>query len=224
MSLLIVDSGRRSSHEQMQIDQAYLLGVDQPILRFYDWKGFAVTFGYFIDPAVWIDTQNLDYARRPSGGGLIFHEHDLSFTVALPVEHPFCALPSLERYQKINSAVLQTCGKLLPGIACLLQNEEVAPHPHLELCMAHPTKYDLLLGGKKVGGASQRKNKKAFIHQCSLFLVPPDWQRIEKHLLDRSILSVLQSVSGSLFSSVKESLEFRAEVKNILPECIHSIL
>lgn len=224
MSLRVVESGRRSSVEQMQLDEACLLGVDQPFLRFYGWKDFAVTFGYFIDPAEWIDTHNLDHARRPTGGGLIFHEHDLSFTLALPVEHPFCLLPSLERYQKINEAVLQACGRLIPAMACLLQQDDVASHPHLELCMAHPTKYDLLLGGKKVGGASQRKNKKAFIHQCSLFLAPPDWKRIEKHLLDRSILSVLQSVSGSLFSSVEESLEFRSEIKNHLPDLIHSIL
>ena len=224
MNLTIIDSGKRSAKEQMQIDEAYLLGVDTPMLRFYDWNGFSITYGYFIDPAQWLDVEALDHARRPTGGGLLFHEHDLSFTLMLPHVHPFCELPVLQRYQTINASVGDAIQQLLPEVVCSLQTEEVEKEPFGELCMAHPTKYDLLQGKKKIGGASQRKNRRAFIHQCSLFLVTPDWDKIAKRLKCRETFEKLQSTSCALFSTPQESDDFRSELKNLFPKVISLIL
>ncbi len=42
--------------------------------------------------------------------------------------------------------------------------------------MAHPTKFDIMLDGRKVGGAAQRRTKHGLLHQGSICLtnVPED--------------------------------------------------
>lgn len=218
MKLLVIDSGKKSSREQMQLDEELLCGIEAPVLRFYAWLEPCVTYGYFINPDDWLYTQGLDLARRPTGGGLIFHEHDFSFTLALPVDHPFCTLATLERYQAINNKVIQALSQLVGPAAFALQSEEPLTCDLTQLCMAHPTKYDLLLSGKKVGGSSQRKNKLAFIHQSSLFLEPIDWPSIKKWLKDpENVLPVLQNTSASVFSSQRKNREsFRQALKAVL--------
>ena len=225
----VVDSGSKSALEQMQIDEALLLdGVQHPLLRFYDWSSNAVTYGYFINPSDWLKIVPENCARRPTGGGLIFHEGDFSFTLALPPEHALAQKPVLERYQIINSAVLQVISSLVPDcepgceMTLQLQKQEGVLD---QLCMANPTQYDLLLGAKKIGGAAQRKNKRAFIHQCSLILTLPDWQRIARELVDpEHVLPKLQAFTGSLFpDKAAINANFRDMLKAALQQYIKKI-
>ena len=37
-------------------------------------------------------------------------------------------------------------------------------------CMAKPTKYDVIIDGRKVGGAAQRRTKEGFLHQGTIAL------------------------------------------------------
>lgn len=218
----VIDSGVQSAASHMQIDDELLRGgVDHPILRFYDWLDYAVTYGYFINPADWLKVVPDCAARRPTGGGLIFHEGDFSFTLALPLSHPLTQKPVLERYQIINSQVLGAMRLLVPScdVSLQMQTQEDGIS---QLCMANPTVYDLLLGGKKVGGAAQRKNKRAFIHQCSLFLAEPNWERISHELVDpKHVLPKLKACTGSFFTDKKSiPLNFRTELKHALQEAL----
>ncbi len=218
----VVDSGRKSALEHMQIDTELLLGVDSPLLRFYDWSQESITYGYFIDPANWLHEAVINRARRPTGGGLIFHEGDFSFTLALPLSCELTQKPVIERYKIINSHVLKAVYSLLPERTFVL--EQACNHEGSidQLCMANPTAYDLLLAGKKVGGSAQRKNKQAFIHQCSLFLLPPSWERIGKQLLDpQYVLPKLQAFTGSIFSAKEQMLpNFRTSLMVALEQSL----
>lgn len=220
----VVDSGVQSASVHMHIDDVLLSeGVTHPILRFYDWLGDVVTYGYFINPADWLKSVPENSGRRPTGGGLIFHEGDFSFTLALPVSHPLTQKPVLERYQIINSQVLAAVQKCIPGCDICLQiakHEEIQEGIIDQLCMANPTVYDLLLAGKKVGGSAQRKNKRAFIHQCSLFLATPNWDRIAHELVDpEHVLPKLKAFTGSFFTDKKHiPLNFRAHLRAALQD------
>lgn len=222
----IIDSGVQSASAQMHIDEVLLSeGVTHPLLRFYDWQGDAVTYGYFINPADWLKKVPQNAGRRPTGGGLIFHEGDFSFTLALPLSHPLTQKPVLERYEIINNQVLAAIQKLIPGCDIRLQSaklDETHQATIDQLCMANPTVYDLLLDGKKVGGSAQRKNKRAFIHQCSLFLATPNWDRISHELVDpQHVLPKLKAFTGSFFTDKKNiPSEFRTHLKRALQEAL----
>lgn len=209
----VIDTGIKTAIEQMQQDEELLKGVDVPTVRFYQFFPRAVTYGYFIKPDLWLKTDSGDVARRPTGGGLIFHEEDFSFTVALPLDHPITKLPTLQRYQLINNQLLRVLN--FSSISMLKHRIEDGID---QLCMANPTEYDLMYKQKKIAGAAQRKNRQGFIHQCSLFLLEPTWERIASDLIDpEHVMPKLQACTGGLFQTQVPE-EFRQKLKNALVE------
>ncbi len=192
-------------------------GVDVASLRVYQFVPGSVTYGHFIDPKKWLTSQE-KAKKRPTGGGLIFHEGDFSFTLALPVEHPLVQKASLERYCLINNALLRAIDKLLTQGLCQLQSS-MSPEGIIdELCMANPTQYDILFNQKKVGGSAQRKSKRGFIHQCSVFVRPLNWDEIKTKLVSPdTTIPKLSAFTGSLFSEETDASEqFVSSLKEVL--------
>ena len=182
MTIELLTSGALSAKMQMQIDQELLDTLSSrtlPLLRTYSWQRKSITYGYFIDIDAYIDVEKAeqlgyDIARRPTGGGLLFHGADFSFTLALAASHPKFVCDIVKSYQVINQALLRALQ--LPD--AILHESEEKTYRHL--CMATPTRYDLIWQKRKIGGSAQRRTKQGLIHQSSLFLQPPDWQEVGK--------------------------------------------
>ncbi|MFS8563928.1 MAG: hypothetical protein LVR00_06280 [Rhabdochlamydiaceae bacterium] len=100
MAWEILDTGKRSAKENMEID-AYLLDTlgdkRDPILHFYEWAGDCATYGYLTNPKDYLDEEGvaargLSLAKRSTGGGIVFHSWDFAFSVLVPAESPFFLL------------------------------------------------------------------------------------------------------------------------------------
>lgn len=176
----IVNSGVGTALFQMQTDSeliAQLSSLKEPVLRLWKWQKKTISYGYFIDPTRFIDCDKAiglgyEIVRRPTGGGLLFHINDFAFSVAVPFHHPHCSLVVLENYHLINQALIAALTN------CSLSTEVARDLPYRDLCMATPTKYDLVYNGKKIGGAAERKTAGGFLHQGSLFLQMPCWEEV----------------------------------------------
>lgn len=179
--LKIFDTGKNSVEKNMLLDAELLKNLgDTPILHFYDWEGDSLTYGYFLKPENFLDLeelkrQNISFARRPTGGGIVFHIWDLAFSYLMPAAHPSFSLNPLDNYRFVNQIVLhamEDCfgSKLtltpehFPNIAATSEN----------FCMARPTKYDVIKNGIKIAGAAQRLTKAGYLHQGTISLVKPD--------------------------------------------------
>lgn len=192
MKYKMIDTGVASAQANMDIDRGLLNDLQpdsEPIIHFYDWSGPAATCGHFIQPEKYLSMDavalnSLDLGKRPTGGGLIFHLSDLAFSVLIPSSHGLYSLNTLENYSCINKIVIQAIceflGKSL-NIA-LLQSSSEKGYP--KFCMAQPTIYDVMIEGKKVGGAAQRRTKSGFLHQGSISLGVPAYEWIEKIVLN----------------------------------------
>lgn len=204
----IEESGPKSPSWNMEADIQCLETIEIPTLRFYEWNCPSVTYGYFLNPSDYFKPNSqLNFARRPTGGGVIFHLDDLAFSVIVPASHPFYSLNSLHSYQMINSLVLEAIQKVVPLKGLILQ-QDLPEAPRGGFCMAKPTKYDLLHEGKKVGGAAQRKTKKGLLHQSSLCLKMPSLPFLEEVLKPgTSIPSDILESSASLGVHLKEQLK-----------------
>src|SRR5271170_516877 len=96
MEWTVLRSPPMSSWANMERDKELLEGLSQeqkPILHFYEWEGDCATYGHFIRPQQWIDLDaaqrlKLNLAKRPTGGGIVFHLSDLAFSLLLPASHP----------------------------------------------------------------------------------------------------------------------------------------
>lgn len=179
-----------SSAEAIMSKDAFLLDrlktEERPILHLYEWQGDSATFGYFTDPAKFLKLdratkRGLDLARRPTGGGIVFHIWDLAFSVLVPANCPFFSMNTLENYAFVNRAVLNAVGEFLNiEFKNLSLTPDDAPEMDVscrKFCMAKPTKYDLMLEGRKIAGAAQRKQRFGYLHQGTIALTmpPPDY-------------------------------------------------
>jgi lipoate---protein ligase len=172
-----LDTGKRSAAVNMELDAALLLDLKderEAVLHLYDWEVESATYGHFIDPVNYLNLEGikrhkLDLAKRPTGGGIVFHNCDLAFSVLVPATSSWFSTNPLDNYEFVNSRVIWAIGQMLGTSAALLA-EEVDPLDECcrNFCMAKPTKYDVMIGGKKVGGAAQRKTRYGFLHQGSI--------------------------------------------------------
>lgn len=190
----IFDSGKRSAQENMQIDAELLARLDQyqrPILHFYEWETASATYGYFTDPARFLDLKaaadlGLALAKRSTGGGIIFHLWDMAFSVLVPAHCPEFSANTLENYALINQAVLAAVEAFLAdrGGSSLIVDDFQSEDVHCNhFCMAKPTKYDVIRNGRKMVGAAQRKTKLGFLHQGTISLVMPSEEYLRSILL-----------------------------------------
>lgn len=181
----IIDSGTSSAPLHMARDAFFLKELaDQPegVLHFYEWEKPSATYGYFVDPYQYLKAEiPLTLARRPTGGGVIFHLTDLAFSVLIPASHPRFSLNTLDNYRFINSLVVHALQLFQSGIdaSLLAQEPELQSQACGGFCMAKPTQYDVMIKGKKVAGGAQRRTRHGFLHQGSICLALPRKEEIE---------------------------------------------
>jgi lipoate-protein ligase A len=211
-----------NAQEVMDQDHHFLENLSNPILHLYEWKSPSATYGYFIRPELFfkldiVNREGLDIARRPTGGGILFHLWDFAFSLLIPATHPHFSLNTLQNYLWVNRKVSAAAEGLGVASFHLLNHKTQDSHTQSDrFCFAHPTQYDIIRDGKKIGGAAQRRTKKGLLHQGSLSLVPPD----EEYLLNvlqegKSIVAAMRA--NSAFLTTKENLpEFRKELRESL--------
>ncbi len=181
-SMKIMHTGKRGAEENMRMDSALLASLqDEPILRFYDWVAPSITYGYFLDPALIFKKNSLDLARRPTGGGVLFHMWDLVFSLLIPSSHPLYTLDTVANYKAVHELIGEALKSALGKEVILFQKGEEGPP---NFCFATPSQYDLMVEGKKIVGGAQRRRRNGFLHQGSVHLMRPDWQLVDDLLLE----------------------------------------
>jgi lipoate-protein ligase A len=176
---LILNSGACAPAENMALDEVLLelvAEVKRPILRFYGWTEPAATFGYFQKYAdVELMTGLRPLLRRPTGGGLVPHKNDWTYSVAFPPGHEWYQLKAEESYQRVHEWIRDAFKRL--GL-----DTELSPCCQKDMpgqCFIGAEKYDLLCGGKKIAGAAQRRNKHGLLIQGSVQPPPLKVTRVE---------------------------------------------
>jgi lipoate-protein ligase A len=231
MNWQVLNTGRSSAHANMNFDREMLKKLDPEgpsILRLYEWAGDSATYGYFMTPFTYLKeeavTRNqLQLARRPTGGGILFHLCDLTFSLFIPASHPNYSTNTLENYLFVNRhvslAVHQFMGEK-ESLQLLNVDEKNCHHECNHFCMAQPSQYDVMLKGKKVGGGAQRRTKAGYLHQGTISLAMPSEEYLKDVLaLDSPVLASMQNYAVSLLGSdlsSKKLNEARREMQQYL--------
>jgi lipoate-protein ligase A len=226
----LLDTGAASAADNMALDQklldSYAAGQNQqPILHLYEWNQPSLTYGYFMHPPDHLNLAELqksgiDTARRPTGGGITLHLTDFAFSLLVPATHPAYSVNTLSNYAFVNKKVIEALGSLFPQAkqCSLLPDSVPAKGLHAQHhCLAQATKYDIMLEGKKVGGAAQRRTRHAFLHQGTIALALPDAALLQKILVSSGeVVHAMQQNSCPLLGtapSSKELAEARSQLK-----------
>lgn len=184
---MVVDKAK-DAWMNMAMDEAVLMhcieGESPPTVRFYEWEKPSISIGYAVDAEAELNLplcreRDVPVVRRITGGGIVFHKCDITYTVIFPEDfateqHGSAgkALSVPESYRLVNRALAEGLSKL--GIVTsLLEREKDTADSRQEtanICFANPTVYDILYESRKLAGGAQRRKKGWILHQGSMLL------------------------------------------------------
>ncbi|MBI5210381.1 MAG: lipoate--protein ligase family protein [Elusimicrobia bacterium] len=155
---------------QMALDEAVLdcASAGSCFLRFYEWAGPAVTFGLAQPYALALAAASargmasVPIVRRPTGGGVVFHDGDLTFSVVFPWER---LSPAPAVYERMHGAI----GEALASRGVETRLAPSSPAAAVDVCFTVPSPFDLLTAWdeKLLGGALRRRRGRG-LYQGSL--------------------------------------------------------
>src|SRR5690242_3943457 len=93
------DEPSRSAAMNMAIDEALVETATVPSIRFYQWDHPALSFGYF-GKFEDIASHRRDIVRRWTGGGIVFHGEDLTYSILIPATDETFGKSSTSIYEK----------------------------------------------------------------------------------------------------------------------------
>jgi len=99
--------------------------------------------------------------RRWTGGGVVLHENDFTYSVIVPACQPWSQTNPLDSYRLIHESLATALadGSRLAGTEDLIE----AP-----FCFVAPALHDVVRGKEKIAGAGQRRGKLGLLHQGSV--------------------------------------------------------
>jgi len=185
--------------KNMAIDRAVLVANSEgkvlPTVRFYTWSPPAISIGYFQSLSDEIDLNmcdklGIEYVRRITGGGAVFHEDELTYSIVIPESHPQIPKNIMDSYERI-------CGAVIKGLGNLGIESKYIPIN------------DIIASGKKISGNAQtRKLKTVLQHGTVLMNVD-----VEKMF---SLLKVTdEKIKDKMIADVKQRV---TSVKHILDD------
>jgi len=206
----LIDSRLSSAQWNMAVDEALLASFkenDRPILRLYRWEEPALSFGRFSNPKKTLDwekiqTDNISYTRRMTGGGILVHGGDISYSLIVP--RTFIGGRNIkEGYRYLCSFLIRFYHHL--GLDASFACDQQFTEKHSSVCLAGTEAYDIVIDGKKIGGNAQRHTRQAILQHGTVPLTLAH-EYFEALFLEDSGLSKAATLKGSHIDLNEETL------------------
>ena len=174
---LVLDPAGRSGAENMALDVALLAAAGRTgraCLRLYRFDPPCLSFGRHEPARARYDRERIrrlgiDVVRRPTGGRAVWHEHEVTYAVAAPID---CFGSLRGAYRAIHArlaAALHTLG----ADVTLAPDRPRPPSSALDRpnsCFATCVGGEVLVAGRKLVGSAQLREGDAFLQHGSILL------------------------------------------------------
>jgi lipoate-protein ligase A len=161
----LLDRQPHSAAMNMAIDEALLFeeASREPTLRCYRWQTPSVSFGYFTRWESVADRyRQWDLVRRWTGGGIVEHDGDFTYSLLLPAAG---LLPTnRELYCLVHTAIVEVLHKR--GYCVALAGTEDSRTS--DACFQGAVEFDVRLAQLKVAGAAIRRHRRGVLLQGSI--------------------------------------------------------
>jgi lipoate-protein ligase A len=168
----LLDSGIKTAQCNMAIDEALLNCFkegDMPIMRLYGWEN-ALSVGRY--STLWtslnrhtVQEENIPCVRRMSGGGILVHGGDLSYSLIMPRDW-LREKGVKESYHYLCAFLIHLYEKL--GYKADFSGENIVDDLRCDICLAGNEVYDIVIDGKKMGGNAQRHTRHVLFQHGSI--------------------------------------------------------
>ncbi len=201
---------------QMAIDE--IIACDKTLenknfLRFFNWQEQkAITFGYAQRSKSLKEQLEAGYkiTRRPSGGGIVYHDGDLTFSII------FTSQDKVEDiYKNLHTAIAGELKKYIKQVQTYDQKNIFKPveNGQSKSCFANPVLDDLMLDGKKILGGAIRRFGNRILYQGTLQIAgardKEEYKSAIKNALEKFLKeeSSFTEVSPTLLLQIKNKAE-----------------
>lgn len=198
---MLLESGPGAAAENMAWDEALLEAAPEtarPVLRLYGWLEPAASFGYFQS---WSEVEQMTrlrpLIRRPTGGGLVPHDADWTYSLVFPPTDNWYALTARESYRQIHDWIRDAFVAL--GREAVLSAQAWKERPGQ--CFAGAERFDVLSGGRKIAGAAQRRTRAGLLIQGSI--QPP--QGVGRREFEEALVSRARERQGISWTHLSPS-------------------
>ena len=196
MNVQVLPVRTAGAAENMALDFLLLQRPANPAavrFRHYEWRGPACTFGFgqkiafvraslpFCTPPFPAD-ERVDLCRRPTGGGIVDHRNDWTYSLVIPRGHALYDERAARSYQIVHQAIADALAALGQPVEVNRRAPEAAEGEPAGpgICFRRAELHDVVnrATGAKVAGAAQKRNSRGLLFQGSIekgAVGPLDW-------------------------------------------------
>ncbi len=177
-----IDTGALDGAMNMAVDEALLRCFDPdsslPVFRIYGWEPPTLSLGRFQKAGEVLDrdkcrTANVPAVRRITGGGVIYHADEITYSLVCAPVHVPPAASIKESFRVLTCFLLRFYAKL--GLDARYAADHCPAGTKLgertDFCFAGKESYDIVLNGRKIGGNAQRRLKNVIFQHGSIPVV-----------------------------------------------------
>ncbi len=171
---LIIDRAPLKGSLNMAIDEYLFTSLDKrsgTCVRFYRWEKPTASLGYAQTVAKVLDldyclNHGVDVVRRPTGGKLVLHHREVTYSVVSDEIGAFGATLS-ESYRLISRALMNGLEKM--GLEPALARSTPPSYIKSQMpCFSQPARDEVEIGGKKIVGSAQKRVGPKFLQHGSI--------------------------------------------------------
>ncbi|MFZ1947648.1 MAG: hypothetical protein WAW06_08880 [bacterium] len=169
--LVVIGLESRSGLDNMRLDLDLLASCEREphraYVRFYTWRPPALSLGRFESADV-VDSsragsRGIDIVRRPTGGRVVLHLEDLTYTVVMPRRDS----------DSVAATYNWVSGCLVEGLRALGARVETSRGSAARLARAKPcflsaSRNEIVSSGRKLVGSAQRVGRRALLQHGSI--------------------------------------------------------
>jgi lipoate-protein ligase A len=172
------DGPMQMALDEVLLREALLHEVSKPMLRIYHWESPWVTFGYFQKiEEVHASFPGILAVRRWTGGGMVSHGEDLTFSLIIPSGEKVASESPTVLYKALHGRLGEWIKSHLPVSVDFAGVGDVKTGPS---CFQAPANDDLLIHGRKVLGGALRRSGGGLLYQGSLSISDiPGWDPLQ---------------------------------------------
>ena len=180
-------------HENMARDSSILQALEDgsgtPTLRIYGWNAPTISIGYLQGPAPFLGL-GLPVVRRITGGRAVVHSSEVTYSVTGLMDSPLFSGGIMAAYCVISACIISALNDA--GVDATYSRGSTSGD-RSEACFHTPSRYEVLINGRKLVGSAQRRLKRAFIQHGSILMDTDD--ELNCQVFGRSVSGKMAGVS-----------------------------
>src|SRR5690606_25886883 len=167
------------------------------------------------------DLAGWDVVRRPTGGRAILHIDELTYSVAVPEDHPLASGGIVDSYRRISAALLAGLQRL--GAQVDARPREGSLRGAGPVCFEIASHYEITVNGRKLVGSAQVRRRGGMLQHgaiplagdvariCDVLVYPDEAQREAARAQVRSRAITVEEALGGHAPTWQQAAQALAE-------------